>query len=313
MSSRAPTRRTGGERGQRQAVGRAVACMVIGAALLTLNDAVIKWLTSGYPVGQILFMRGMFVFLPLGFLVWRTGDLGVLAVRNVKGQMLRALAVVGSTLCFVTGLSLLPLADAIAIAFAGPFFTVALAGPLLAEPVGWRRWCAVAVGFCGVLLIVRPTGDGIGWAALLPLGAALFGALRDIVTRRISVTESSLGILFYTTAAVTVVGLCSAPLGWQPIPLGDLALMALTGALLCGAHLLQIDAFRFAEASAISPYRYVSMIWAIALGFAIWGDWPDAPMLAGTAVIVGSGVYIWRRERRQARQRKHSLTSPETL
>jgi drug/metabolite transporter (DMT)-like permease len=273
-----------------------IACMVAGGALLTANDALLKWLSADYPVGQILFVRGLFVMVPVGLLAWRTGGMAALRVRNPGGQALRAALVVVSAFCFVTALSLMPLAETIAIAFAGPLFITALAPRLLGETVGWRRWTAVVVGFAGVLLTTRPTAAGVNWIVFLPLGAALGGALRDIVTRRICVTESSPSIMLVTTAAVALAGLSMALFGWRPLAAADVVLLACTGFLLGGAHYLLIEAFRHAEAALVAPFKYTNLIWAGLIGFVLWGDVPDAWMAMGAALVIGSGLYIAHRE-----------------
>ena len=278
---------------------KGVLFMLAGSALLTVNDAVLKWLSADFPVGQMLFMRGIFVFLPIGFLVWRAGGLRALRVGDAGGHMLRAALVVCGTFLFITGLSYLPLADAIAITFAGPLFITALAPALLGEHVGWRRWSAVLIGFLGVLVMVRPTGAAIQWAALFPLVASLTGALRDIVTRRIAMGETSVSLLVTTTSAVVLGGLATAPLGWSPITAQDLGLFAFAGVVLGSAHFMLIEAFRFAEASAVSPFKYSNLIWAMIFGFAIWGHVPDAWTLGGSALVIGGGLYILHRETRR--------------
>ena len=132
--------------GASSAPEKAIVCMLLGAAVLTTNDAVLKWLTSGYHVGQIMFCRGIFIGLPLAILIWRAGGLKSLRPVNPKGHAVRAALVIVGTFLFVSGLAYLPLADAIAITFAGPLFITALAAPLLGESVGWRRWSAVLAG-----------------------------------------------------------------------------------------------------------------------------------------------------------------------
>jgi len=275
---------------------RGIACMVAGGALLTANDAILKWLTGGYPVGQIMFLRGLFVFVMVAYLVWRAGGLVSLRVVRFRGHLVRAGLVVGGTFMFVTGLSLLPLADAIAISFAGPLFVTALAPVMLGEHVGWRRWAAVLVGFVGVLVMIRPTGEAVQWAALLPLAASLTGALRDILTRGMSGRESSVAILFVSTSAVCLGGLATAPFGWSPVTMPDIGLFALAGLVLGGAHFLLIETFRFAEAALVAPFKYSNMIWAVALGFFIWGDLPDRWTIGGAAFVICSGLYILHRE-----------------
>jgi drug/metabolite transporter (DMT)-like permease len=282
------------------AVGRGIACMLGGTVLLTLNDALVKWLVADYPVGEVLFFRGGVVVVGVAGVLWWRGGAGAFRVADPKGQAARALLVVASSFLFINGLRYLPLADAIAIAFAGPLFTTVLAVPLLGERVGWRRWLAVLIGFFGVVVMTRPGAGIVQWAALLPLGACLAGALRDIVTRRLTALDRSLVTLFYTTTAVTLAGAVTLAWDWRPPELGDLGLLLLSSVLLAGAHYLQIEAFRHAEAVAIVPYRYTSLIWALLLGFFVWGHLPDATVLFGAIGIVASGLYIWHRERRRA-------------
>lgn len=278
------------------APGRGILFMLLGAALLTVNDTMLKWLTGGYPTGQIMFMRGLFVVLPVAMLVWRAGGPTVLRVDSLGAHALRAGCVLTGTFLFITGLSFLPLAEAIAITFAGPLFVTALATPMLGEVVGWRRWTAVLVGFIGVLIITRPTGAAIQWAALLPLTASLTGALRDLITRKISTSESSLALLVTSTVGVVLAGLATAPFGWRPIAGFDLALMAASGIVIGCAHFLLIECFRLAEAALVAPFKYSNLLWAILFGFVVWGDLPDGWTLAGAAIVVASGLYILRRE-----------------
>ena len=139
------------------APAKAIIMMVAAAGILTVNDAIAKWLTERYPVGQVLALRGGLVVLLVYCWAVATGRGGVLRVRSWPLNLARGGLMASSTFLFVTSLSLLPIADAIAISFAGPIFATALAALLLAEPVGWRRWSAVAVGFAGVVVMVRPT------------------------------------------------------------------------------------------------------------------------------------------------------------
>jgi len=272
--------------------------MLVGSALLTGNDAVLKWLTGGYPVGQLMFTRGIFVYIPIAILVWHGGGLRSLRITDIKGQSIRGCLVVTGTFLFVTGLFYLPIADAIAISFAGPLFVTALAPWLLGEIVGWRRWAAVLVGFCGVLIIIRPTGEAMQWAALFPLCASLTGALRDILTRRLAFRDSSVAILTLTTTAVVLAGLATSLfVEWQPLNLFDIGLFALGGILIGSAHFVLIETFRYAEAALVTPFKYSSIIWAMGLGFIVWGDVPDRWTLIGVGVVVLSGLYILQREK----------------
>ena len=193
----------------------------------------------------------------------------------------------------------MPLADAIAFTFSGPLIVAALAPFLLGERVGWRRWSAILVGFAGVIIMARPTPNAFQWIALIAFGAAFWGALRDMVTRRISTEESSDLILYYSTAAVMIIGgLAAFFYPWRMPGTADLALFALLGVLNGGAHYMMIEAHRWAEASIIAPFRYTALVWALILGFVIWDDVPDVWLLCGASLVVGSGLYILHRETR---------------
>lgn len=279
------------------APGRAIALMMCGGMLLTLNDAVMKWLTTGYPVGQLLFTRAMFSFLIIAVFVRFYGGLESLRIHNPRLHVIRGVVVLCGTFCFVTGLRYLPLADALAVVFAGPLFVTSLAPLLIGEPVGWRRWAAVLAGFVGVVIIIRPGGDAMQWAALLPLASALFGAFRDLVTRGAMSTENSNALLATSTAAAAIGGLLTLPFGWSPITWEDLGLMALSGFLMGGAYFLIIESFRYGEAGLVVPFKYFNMVFAVGLGFVLWGDLPDAWTWSGTAVLICSGLYILHRER----------------
>jgi drug/metabolite transporter (DMT)-like permease len=275
---------------------KGIACMIGAAAFLTLNDGVMKWMTASYPVGEVVFIRGLFVLVGVALLAWRAGGLATLRVRNVRGQAARALLTIASTGLFVTSLRFLPLAEAIALTFASPLFVTALAPPLLGERVGWRRWLAVLAGFVGVLVMIRPTGEAMRWAVLLPLTVALTFGLANIVTRRISATESSVSIMGVSMLSVTLVALATAPFGWRAPALGDVALLALAGMLLGCAHFLMIEAFRLAEAAVAAPFNYSAMIWALILDLVVWVNRPDPWVVGGAVIVIMSGLYILRRE-----------------
>lgn len=276
--------------------------MVGGGAIFMLNNAIMKWATGVYPIGQILFLRsGCALIVLLVVAVWMRSLL-LFRIKNLKGQILRAVILIVSTLFSFAGLKELPLATAVVISFSGPLVITALAPTLLQEQVGWRRWAAVSVGFMGVVVIIRPGTDAFQSASLLILAATLGSAMRDIVTRRLCATETSLSILWFTMVAATLTGFATLPLGWQPIRPDDMILFAAAGVLLTGSHYLLIEAFRLAEAALVAPFNYANIIWALIIGYLIWGDLPDRWTYVGTAVIVVSGLYILDRESRLHRR-----------
>lgn len=277
---------------------RAIYCLLAGVALISLNDALIKSLTSTYPVGQLLFMRGLFIFPWVILLAYRAGGIATLKINNIGGQSIRAVCVIGSSFLFVNGLAHLELADAIAVTFTGPLFITALAPFVLGEYVGWRRWAAVLIGFAGVLFMVRPGYGAIQWAVLFPLGAALCGSTRDLITRRISQTETSVAVLMVTTCAVILAAATTLPFSSVPIRVSDLGAFAASGILVAGGHYLMIEAFRHGEAALIAPFKYSFMVWAILFGYLMFGHLPDRWTLLGAAFVIFAGLYILHRETR---------------
>lgn len=272
-------------------------CMLSGAAILTLNDALIKGLTSTYPTGELLFIRGVFVWPWILVFAMRSGGLGSLRIQNLRGQALRGICVIASAFLFINGLRHLTLADAIAVSFTGPLFLTAMAPLVLGERVGWRRWAAVLVGFAGVIFMLRPGGEVLQWAILFPLGAAVCGGMRDLITRRISGTETTVAVLGVTTTVVLLAGLSTAPFTDWVVPRStDIATFAVSGALIAVAHTLMIEAFRRGEATLVAPFKYSSLLWATLLGYLFFGELPDLWTLAGAFIIVLSGLYVFRRE-----------------
>jgi len=275
--------------------------MLFGVSLIALNDALIKSLTSIYPVGELLLLRGLFIMPWVIFLAFRAGSIESLKVKNPVGQALRALCVIGSSFLFVNGLAHLQLADAIAITFTGPLFITALAPIALSEYVGWRRWFAVLIGFVGILFIFRPGYGTLQWAVLFPLGAALCGSIRDIITRRISQTESSVAVLLVTTCMVILAGLATVPFAWVPVRIDDLTTFAACGMLIGGGHYFMIEAFRHGEAALVAPFKYTFMVWAILYGFLFFGNLPDYWTLVGAAIVIAAGLYVLHREMKLTR------------
>lgn len=281
-----------------------IAFMLAGSFFMSLNNAILKWLSAGYPAGQILFMRAGFIFVAIGFFIWRAGGFPSARIVSPKVHVFRAACVICSAFLFLNAVRLLPLADVIAISFTGPLFLTVLARPVLGEQVGIRRWSAVIVGFIGVLIIIRPGGDLWRLAALLPIGSALADACRDLVTRRMTTARETVNaILLTTTGAVGLAGLMTSFSGaWlMPSP-RDLGLIAIGGLITGCGHYCMVETFRMAEAAVVAPFRYSSILWAGALGFVVWGDIPDRWVVTGTVVLIASGLYILHREVVRARR-----------
>ncbi|MDP6706364.1 MAG: DMT family transporter [Alphaproteobacteria bacterium] len=280
---------------------RGILYMVLSCGLLTCNDGLMKWVAETQPVGQIVFVRGLFVLLPIAALAWRAGGWTALRVRNVKGQAASAALLTVSLFLFVTALPLMPLADAIVIIYVSPIIVIVLAPRLLGEQIGWRRWSAVVVGFAGVALVMRPEGGRLDWVVFLPLVVAVLLAFRDILMRRLVSSETSVSILLTANTVSALCGLATSTLGWPPIGLAEVGLLALAGLLFGLAQFLMSEAFRHADAGLAAPFRYSSVVWAILFGYAVWRELPDLWAVAGIVLIIASGLFILHREARRRR------------
>ena len=270
--------------------------MLGGALSLTINDAMAKYLTQSYPVGQVMALRGLSIIILLIAFLFLMNNLQALKLFCWKGHFLRAGAMTGSTFLFITGLSLLPITDAIAIAFVAPILTTILGVVVLREAVSWKRWAAIFVGFFGVIIILQPTSDAFKIAAIAPLAAAAFGAVRDVITRAISGSENSLSILFTSMLMITIAGFLTYPLGWSVVKPSRIWIF-ITSSLLVGlAQYLMIEAFRLGEVALISPFKYSSLLWATLIGLVIWDDLPSKHVVLGALILILSGIYLLRNE-----------------
>lgn len=277
---------------------RSLLLMTLGIALLTANDAASKYLVQSHPIGQVIGLRQAATLLVLIPYVMLFSRWSALRVVDWPGQLLRGGLFLAGSVFIVWSLAELPLATAITMLFASPIIMVMLSAPMLGEKIGAHRWVAVIGGFAGVLIILRPGAEAFQWALLLPLAAALVNAARDVLTRRLARTETSMAILFWSNIILMAGGFATLPLGWTPVT-SEAAWWFLAAGVFNGmAHFCVIEALRTGEASVVAPIRYTALLWAALLGFVVWGEVPDLWLWAGAAVIVGSSLYMIRGERR---------------
>jgi drug/metabolite transporter (DMT)-like permease len=281
---------------------RGIICMTASFACFAAMDAIAKWLAGDYPASQLVFFRGVFAMLPIGWMVMRNGGLLSLRTRRPWDHLARGLIGLVSIVAYFMALGRMPLADCVALSFTGPLFLTALSVPLLREYVGPRRWLAVVVGFAGVLVILRPGMGVFGWEAALPIGSALAYALAMIMIRRLVTTESPVTICFYTMAVMTAGSTLFAPFEWVAPRAADWPLFVALGIVGGAGNLLVTYAFRLAPAAVVAPFSYTQIVWAIPLGLVLFGELPDAAALAGAAVVIGAGLYIFHRETLAARR-----------
>jgi drug/metabolite transporter (DMT)-like permease len=261
--------------------------------------------------GQVMLVRGAFATVLIAALAYHRGALRSPRTSTMLPVALRVAAEVGGTIAFLTAIVHLPLANTAAIFQALPLAVTLGAALAFREGVGWRRWLAISAGFAGVLIIVRPGLEGFNEHSLFALGSVVFFALRDLATRPIPAHIPSLFITLVTTVAVTVVGgVILFPLGGWTAPSGRAwGLLALAAVLVLVGYQYVIMALRAGDMSAVAPFRYTALLWAMLLGYLFFDDRPDRYMLLGASFIVVSGLYAFYRERKLAGMRPAATAS----
>ena len=276
-----------------------IVLVVCGTALFGCGESVVKLLARHYDTAQIVW--GRYVFHAIVFLAIfaRTGIADQMRTSRPWLQFSRSAILLLGTLLFFSALRYLALADAVAINFFAPLLVTAFSIPMLKEQVGIRRWIAILVGFAGVMVIIRPGLGVMHWAAILPLGTAVCYALYQVLTRMAGRTDHARTSLLWSAAVGTVVMSIVVPFRWTAPDLAGWAMMAATGCLFGLGHYLLIKGLERAPASVLSPFIYTQLIWAISLGFLVFGDFPDGFSILGALIVTGSGLYVWHRETRR--------------
>ncbi len=276
--------------------------MIASVICFSIMDICVKWLDY-YPVGQVLFLRFFIGFIPIFFIIpkdrlldfYKTSRPGLHAFRAICG----ALAIIA----LFYGLRELPLADVVSLTFGGPIFVTVASIFFLSEKVGIKRWSAVLIGFIGMLLIVQPAFIEINYYYIAPIIFCIFFACVAISVRSLSKTEPNYTIAFYFTLLCTVLGLITIIRGDWVLPNKiDLLIFIIMG--LCGsiANLLLTQSYRLAEASLVTPIKYLSLIFAIVFGFMIWSEVPKILTLFGALLVVMSSLIIFTRESKLKKQ-----------
>ncbi|RXF74635.1 DMT family transporter [Hansschlegelia zhihuaiae] len=280
---------------------RGVLAMLTGMGFQVVNDAIVKLAAARLPASEIMALRGVLAILVAFLVILALGDRKRLKTLAHPLVALRSILEACACLSYMTALAHLGLAEFTSIVQATPLIITALAVMLGWQRVGWRRWVAVGAGFVGVLLIARPSAHGVNAYAALALLSASFMAVRDLVTRKIPGHAPSMVVTLGSTIAVTAVGMAAgaaSPGDWVVPGLMDLGFIAIAAALVVACNMTIVLAFRLGDMTVVGPFRYSVILGSLALGWAIWGDVPDALALVGSALIVGSGLYALKRERR---------------
>ncbi len=266
-------------------------------------DTLVKYLIKHNSAAQIIWLRFLLNMLMAAAIV-----LGVPRYRRyartqaLSRQLLRSALLLTTTSCFFLGLRYLKLADLVILNQASPLIVVSLSVLLLGEKVGPRRWIGVAIGFTGVIVILKP-GFGFEWASLFGMASASIYAVYQIMTRALATRDHTMTTFFYTAIVGAVVGAPIAFAFWEWPSALDLALMCLPGLIGGAGHLLLVMAFARSEASLLAPYFYSAIVLAVLMGWAFFGEIPDAFSFLGAGLIAASGLYVWHRERQIAKRR----------
>ena len=278
---------------------------LLGAALMTccvlayvLNDAVMKLLFADIDFFQAIFLRGLVSLPPLLILAFMTKKLlQKYSTKNQRLIIIRILAEIGTTVTFLTALKHMPLANVTAILQSLPLAITMAAAIFLGEPVGWRRWSAICVGFTGVLIIIRPGLAGFNSYSLLALAAVILLTVREISTRQLDNKVPTVTVALSTTLGITAfAALMLIGTEWAEINFVSWSLIIAAAVAVTVATLLSVVAMRTGDIGFVSPFRYTSLIGAIGLGILLFGEWPDGITLLGAAIIAFAGIYSLYRE-----------------
>lgn len=293
-----------------------ICCVMTAVVIFSIQDMGIKWLSGGYPLHQIIFIRAsVAIVLTLAIFVPLEGGYRNLLSRRWRMHLLRGGAIVIGNMAFFTGLASLPLAEAVAIFFTAPLIITILSVPILGEHVGPQRWFAVMVGLCGVLIIVRPGTEAFQAAAILPLVAALAYSLLQMMTRKLGVAEKASTMAFYMQlmflSASCVMWVIAGDgrfsgggnpslefllRAWVWPSTTDFAIIFAIGTMNAFGGYLISQGYRVAEAGLVAPFEYVAIPLAVLWGVLLWGEWPDTMVWIGIVLIAAGGLFVAYRE-----------------
>jgi drug/metabolite transporter (DMT)-like permease len=285
---------------------RGILAMLFAFLTFSVMDTIAKHLLGTLHPVQVVWARYTSQTVFIAILL--APQLRTLARTASPGlQLVRSGLLFSATLLFFTGLSLMEFAEAVALLQTAPLIITALAALVLGEAVGIRRWSGVCIGLIGALIIVRPGLGVFQPASLLPLGAAVCMASYQVATRMLSTADSIWTTLLYTAGVGTLIASAAVPFFWTPPSLTEAMLMAVIGVIAGFGHLSLVYGLSQAPASMLAPFNYTALVWATLFGFVFFAELPDPMTLAGAAIIVGAGLYVWHRER----VRKRSATGSD--
>jgi drug/metabolite transporter (DMT)-like permease len=278
-----------------------VVLMLIGMLMFSLNDVMGKWLVSTYSVGQVVFIRSVAALIVLAPFIWFSGPEKIVQVDRPRLQATRVILSTAEVFAFYFAVVYLPLADVMTYWLAAPIYVAAISPFLLKEPVGWRRWSAIIVGFAGVVIALEPSSQALTPQAVISILGSMAFAFMLLLGRTLRGTPDTT-LVFWQIVGAGLAGLVSVGLEWTPVSLRDLFLLGLLGVVAMLAHVLVNRALKLADAATVAPLQYTLLFWAILFGWLVFGDVPRISMLAGSGFIIASGLFIFFREQQLKRQ-----------
>ncbi|WP_102959063.1 DMT family transporter [Mangrovicella endophytica] len=277
---------------------RAAGFMLAAQVAFVANDSMVKVMAQSLSIPQIMAVRGCFATMLLLLFAWYRGALRSPRLFFQRNVVLRTVGDTGTTFTYIGALALLPIANVSAIYQALPLVLTLAVALLYGEPVGWRRWSAIAVGFAGILIIVRPGPESFSLGSLLVLAAVLSSTLRDLAMRGVPPMVPSVLVCVATSAAVTIAGAVTVPLaGWSSMSAAEIGMMVPSGLLLAIGYIFFVEATRAGDVGFVAPFRYAVLVFSIVSGIVVFGDFPSSIMLLGAGIVVASGLYTLYRER----------------
>jgi drug/metabolite transporter (DMT)-like permease len=273
---------------------------MLGATVMfSGSSAMSKWQVVDYPIGEVLFVRTVTSLFVCALLILPSAGIAVFRTKRPRDHLMRGAVQATSQTFIVIAFSLMPLAGAVAINFSAPLFATLASALVLKETVGTARWSALIVGFMGVLIVAAPGADTFQVGALFALAnAVMYGSVTAAV-RGMTATESAGTLTMYQMVVLTLVFSAFLPFGFTVPTPADGALMIANGIANGLGQYWWTRALHLAPASAVTPFYYFSLVWAMVIGFAVWGDMPTIGLLLGSAIVVGSGLFLlWRESRR---------------
>jgi len=270
--------------------------MLAGDFMFALNDAMGKWLVASFSVGQVVFIRSIGAFIVLGPMIANQGTAKLFQMERPVLQSLRVVATTVDTALFYAAVVYLPLADVMSFYMAGPIYVAALSHFLLGEKVGWRRWAAILVGFCGVLIILKPSSAAFSLSSMFALVGSIAFAFAIILSRRLRGTSDTT-LVTWQTIGTLLVGAVMTIGAWRTPSALDFGAMLLLGIVSCSAHLMITRALKLAPASTLAPLHYTLLLWAVVFGLVFFGDVPSTRILIGSGIVVLAGLFIFHRQK----------------